>query len=281
MRDTPHTFTLRIPLLPASVRALPFTNGSAPAVNYLLTRVGNYSFTVGSKVSLSLSTYPLLHSTSSHWCSLASNSTQSPSKQTVPVMAAVKPPPEIVRGQAFDVGPRYSNLSYIGEGAYGMVWWVLEKMQPLALCRHYFPWLPFSCIIVAIVIFGSISFIPNLCVFKYLCYDLFFVRTGLHNRHITTCRLLSPFYLFMSIFCLWSNPSLLNVVLTSSSLFISLSPPLSLPPSSAVDNQSLTKVAIKKIAPFEHQTYCQRTLREIKILTRFRHENVSKGNFVT
>ena len=34
----------------------------------------------------------------------------------------VKPPPEIVRGQAFDVGPRYCGLSYIGEGAYGMVW---------------------------------------------------------------------------------------------------------------------------------------------------------------
>ena len=29
---------------------------------------------------------------------------------------------ELVRGQAFDVGPRYSSLSYIGEGAYGMVW---------------------------------------------------------------------------------------------------------------------------------------------------------------
>ena len=34
------------------------------------------------------------------------------------------------------------------------------------------------------------------------------------------------------------------------------------------------KVAIKKISPFEHQTYCQRTLREIKILTRFNHENI-------
>lgn len=32
------------------------------------------------------------------------------------------PGTELVRGQAFDVGPRYSNLSYIGEGAYGMVW---------------------------------------------------------------------------------------------------------------------------------------------------------------
>lgn len=31
---------------------------------------------------------------------------------------------EIVRGQSFDVGPRYSGLTYIGEGAYGMVWYV-------------------------------------------------------------------------------------------------------------------------------------------------------------
>lgn len=45
---------------------------------------------------------------------------------------------------------------------------------------------------------------------------------------------------------------------------------------SAVDSEKLAKVAIKKISPFEHQTYCQRTLREIKILTRFKHENVSK-----
>lgn len=28
---------------------------------------------------------------------------------------------EIVRGQLFEVGPRYTNLAYIGEGAYGMV----------------------------------------------------------------------------------------------------------------------------------------------------------------
>ncbi|XP_022917595.1 mitogen-activated protein kinase ERK-A [Onthophagus taurus] len=72
---------------------------------------------------------------------------------------------EIVRGQAFEVGPRYTNLAYIGEGAYGMV-------------------------------------------------------------------------------------------------------------VSAYDTVTKTKVAIKKISPFEHQTYCQRTLREIKILTRFKHENI-------
>ena len=29
--------------------------------------------------------------------------------------------PEVVRGQVFDVGPRYTDLNYIGEGAYGMV----------------------------------------------------------------------------------------------------------------------------------------------------------------
>ncbi|XP_025089075.1 mitogen-activated protein kinase 1-like [Pomacea canaliculata] len=72
---------------------------------------------------------------------------------------------EIVRGQVFEVGPRYTNLSYIGEGAYGMV--------------------------VA-----------------------------------------------------------------------------------ATDNVTDTRVAIKKISPFEHQTYCQRTLREIKILNRLKHENI-------
>ncbi|GFO27629.1 mitogen-activated protein kinase [Plakobranchus ocellatus] len=82
--------------------------------------------------------------------------------------SAGKNPGEIVRGQVFEVGPRYTNLSYIGEGAYGMV-------------------------------------------------------------------------------------------------------------VSAFDNVSKQKVAIKKISPFEHQTYCQRTLREIKILTRFKHENILRG----
>ena len=28
---------------------------------------------------------------------------------------------EVIRGQSFDCGPRYTNLAYIGEGAYGMV----------------------------------------------------------------------------------------------------------------------------------------------------------------
>merc|ERR1719226_364836 len=43
---------------------------------------------------------------------------------------------------------------------------------------------------------------------------------------------------------------------------------------SAMDVKTQSKVAIKKISPFEHQTYCQRTLREIKILNRFQHENI-------
>lgn len=34
---------------------------------------------------------------------------------------SVNPNVEIVRGQTFEVGPRYTNLAYIGEGAYGMV----------------------------------------------------------------------------------------------------------------------------------------------------------------
>lgn len=34
------------------------------------------------------------------------------------------PNAELVRGQLFEVGPRYTNLAYIGEGAYGMVVYV-------------------------------------------------------------------------------------------------------------------------------------------------------------
>lgn len=36
--------------------------------------------------------------------------------------AGSKPGLESVKGQNFDVGPRYTDLMYIGEGAYGMVW---------------------------------------------------------------------------------------------------------------------------------------------------------------
>ncbi|KAF7638919.1 Mitogen-activated protein kinase [Meloidogyne graminicola] len=43
---------------------------------------------------------------------------------------------------------------------------------------------------------------------------------------------------------------------------------------SALDTITRERVAIKKISPFEHQTFCQRTLREIKILSRFKHENI-------
>ncbi|KAI9585406.1 mitogen-activated protein kinase ERK-A [Glossina fuscipes] len=95
------------------------------------------------------------------------NSNNATNVVTTPVAAATttNPNAEVIRGQVFEVGPRYRNLAYIGEGAYGMV-------------------------------------------------------------------------------------------------------------VSALDTLTSTKVAIKKISPFEHQTYCQRTLREIKILTRFRHENI-------
>ncbi|KER18464.1 hypothetical protein T265_16037, partial [Opisthorchis viverrini] len=43
---------------------------------------------------------------------------------------------------------------------------------------------------------------------------------------------------------------------------------------SAYDQERNEKVAIKKISPFEHQTYCQRTYREIRILSRLDHENI-------
>lgn len=36
-------------------------------------------------------------------------------------VCANNPNAEIIRGQTFECGPRYVNLAYIGEGAYGMV----------------------------------------------------------------------------------------------------------------------------------------------------------------
>ncbi len=45
---------------------------------------------------------------------------------------------------------------------------------------------------------------------------------------------------------------------------------------SAFDSQTLSNVAIKKISPFLSTITCQRTLREIRILQRLKHENVNK-----
>ncbi|THD27019.1 Mitogen-activated protein kinase [Fasciola gigantica] len=42
----------------------------------------------------------------------------------------------------------------------------------------------------------------------------------------------------------------------------------------AIDTKTGEKVAIKKASPFEHQTFCQRTYRELKILLGFSHENI-------
>lgn len=55
-------------------------------------------------------------------------------KSPYEMAALMKPPPELVRGQAFDVGPRYSGLNYIGEGAYGMVWWVVYRERWCSVC---------------------------------------------------------------------------------------------------------------------------------------------------
>jgi mitogen-activated protein kinase 1/3 len=41
-----------------------------------------------------------------------------------------------------------------------------------------------------------------------------------------------------------------------------------------VHGPSQRKVAIKRITPFDHAMFCLRTLREIRLLLHFRHENV-------
>ncbi|KRY37988.1 Mitogen-activated protein kinase 1, partial [Trichinella spiralis] len=109
------------------------------------------------------------------------------------------PTVEIVRNQSFEVGPRYSNLLYIGEGAYGMVQW-----QRL------------------------VGYRPN-------------------SWPIVN----------------WKEASRMMDIIDFVLLQVS-----------AYDRVTKARVAIKKISPFEHQTFCQRTLREIKILTRFKHENI-------
>jgi len=43
---------------------------------------------------------------------------------------------------------------------------------------------------------------------------------------------------------------------------------------STLDTKNGEKVAIKRICPFEHRLFCQRTLREIMILKRFQHPNI-------
>lgn len=44
--------------------------------------------------------------------------------------------------------------------------------------------------------------------------------------------------------------------------------------SSAIHKPSQTRVAIKRITPFDHSMFCLRTLREIKLLRHFNHENI-------
>jgi len=44
--------------------------------------------------------------------------------------------------------------------------------------------------------------------------------------------------------------------------------------SSSLHKPSGQKVAIKKITPFDHSMFCLRTLREMKLLRYFNHENI-------
>lgn len=46
---------------------------------------------------------------------------------------------------------------------------------------------------------------------------------------------------------------------------------------SAVHRPSGSKVAIKKIAPFDHSMFALRTLRELKLLKYFAEEGVSEN----
>ncbi|VDM50209.1 unnamed protein product [Toxocara canis] len=43
---------------------------------------------------------------------------------------------------------------------------------------------------------------------------------------------------------------------------------------SAFDSETQKRIAIKRMTPFSHSIFCQRTLREIRILSKMKHENI-------
>ena len=121
---------------------------------------------------------------------------------------------------------------------------------------------------------GSVNFVAcgGISHFVFVCGLSLYVshRVVLHHekfQNVLTCK-----FLVISGWCvvvkMSNSPPISDnfIVLIDFLIFCSRS---------ATDNATKTKVAIKKISPFEHQTYCQRTLREIKILNRLKHENVS------
>lgn len=66
-----------------------------------------------------------------------------------------------------------------------------------------------------------------------------------------------------------------GVVWYASQFFLLYNSHLTLTNSSAVHKPTGQMVAIKRILPFDHAMFCLRTLREIKLLKYFNHENVS------
>uniref|UniRef100_A0A1I7ZVQ4 mitogen-activated protein kinase n=1 Tax=Steinernema glaseri TaxID=37863 RepID=A0A1I7ZVQ4_9BILA len=135
---------------------------------------------------------------------------------------------EEVHGSIFEVGPRYVNLSYIGEGAYGMVASALDTHTRERVA------------------------IKKISPFEHQTFC---------QRTLREIKILTRF----------KHENIINIqeIIRSSSVE-------KMKDISALDTHTRERVAIKKISPFEHQTFCQRTLREIKILTRFKHENVSR-----
>lgn len=63
-------------------------------------------------------------------------------------------------------------------------------------------------------------------------------------------------------------------VVFSSSFFCINASHQPIPCSSAIHIPTQRKVAIKRITPFDHSMFCLRTLREIKLLRHFDHENI-------
>jgi hypothetical protein len=148
----------------------------------------------------------------------------------------------------FNVSEHYEVRSVIGEGAYGLVWWVERDLSTSARYTSLPPFSPHSRVL----------------------------SPALHPQPRPGC-LVSTLHSALSPSSS-SSPSPLHPLQSPDSKPCSRLHPrsrsrsltLAHARSSAVHVASGTKVAIKRITPFDHEMFCQRTLREIKLLRHFR-----------
>lgn len=161
----------------------------------------------------------------------------------------------------FHVGADYSVVDSIGEGAYGVVWWVVGASS----IRITGP----------VMIPGGLS-LYAWCV-NLIWHDICHYSSAIHNPSQRRVAIKVCIY-DCSAIC--TSVFLADVVILL--LWLRAPPPIlhffESPKHTMANNTSYTYVLItsnkQKITPFDHSMFCLRTLREIKLLRWFNHENI-------